>query len=394
MHSRESIYKNHAQREYTLNKEQKEKYQQISKEAIAAKKDAVNNLHEVIHQVNTPNLNPDTLMPKLEDNNISTLSLFSGGGGLDYGFDRAGFIHKGSYELIPICGETLKSNRPEWTINCGPEEGDVTKVDWNRYKGKIDVIHGGPPCQPFSVAGQQKGQDDERNMWGEFTKAVNTIKPKAFVAENVLGLLNPKFEDFVNYFIIDKLKDYHIVKFEMNSAEFGVPQIRRRVFFVGFRNKKNFNKFIIPKATHTHSDFISNKKLNQNLNDLKKTIGLREALGLDNIGYDNLSPTLRSGFTGKRNTTSILNSSAAQVAFAKMGIWGNGVQLTREKASFFPAKNKDFRLSVQDCAIIQGFPESWKFSGAVYQIIGQIGNSVSPPVAYAVAKNLATALKK
>jgi len=75
-----------------------------------------------------------------------------------------------------------------------------------------------------------------------------------------------------------------------------------------------------------------------------------------------------------------------------MKIWPNGVQADREKASDFPAKNSDFRLSVQDCSIIQGFPKSWNFAGAVYQVIGQIGNSVAPPVAYQVAKQLAIAL--
>lgn len=106
----------------------------------------------------------------------------------------------------------------------------MTNVDWKKYKGKIDVIHGGPPCQPFSIAGEQKGLDDERNMWGEFNRAVNTIKPKAFVAENVLGLLNPKFEGFVQKYILDELADYHIVKFEMHASDYGVPQIRKRVF--------------------------------------------------------------------------------------------------------------------------------------------------------------------
>ncbi|MEN8219268.1 MAG: DNA cytosine methyltransferase [Pseudomonadota bacterium] len=105
----------------------------------------------------------------------------------------AGYTHQGAYELIPICGETLKSNRPNWIIHSGPENGEVTQVVWQDYIGSIDVIHGGPPCQPFSIAGQQAGQNDERNMWGEFIRAVNTHIPKSFVAENVLGILNPKF---------------------------------------------------------------------------------------------------------------------------------------------------------------------------------------------------------
>ncbi|WP_207691687.1 DNA cytosine methyltransferase [Desulfonema limicola] len=113
-----------------------------------------------------------------------------------------------------------------------------------------------------------------------------------------------------------------------------------------------------------------------------------------NIGFDNLAPTVRSAFTGKRNTTSVLNSTAGQKAWGDMQIWPSGVQADRKKASAFPAKNGHFRLSVQDVGLIQGFPESWKFSGAVYQILGQIGNSVSPPVAYQVALSVANVLKK
>ncbi|WP_197739573.1 DNA cytosine methyltransferase [Vibrio taketomensis] len=150
-----------------------------------------------VHSINQPLLNLEALMPRLESNGLRSLSLFSGGGGLDLGFDLAGFEHVASYELIPICKDTLQRNRPEWNVYAGPDEGDVSKTAWERYKGMVDIIQGGPPCQPFSVAGSQKGEDDERNMWGEFNRAVNTIKPRAFVAENVLGLLNPKFDGFV-----------------------------------------------------------------------------------------------------------------------------------------------------------------------------------------------------
>ena len=125
---------------------------------------------------------------------------------------------------------------------------------------------------------------------------------------------------------------------------------------------------------------------------LPNTVGVREALGLPNTNYDNLSPTLRSAFTGKRNTTSILNSTAGQKSWGDLGIWPNGVQLTREKAHIFLAKNDNFRLSLEDCKVIQGFPESWEFHGAAYMALGQLGNSVAPPVAYHLAKSITYAL--
>lgn len=390
-----SVYKNAARKEYDLTDEKRGEYRRISQESRLAKLAAESGLHKGLHSINKPKLDPNKLMPQLSLNELSCMSLFSGGGGLDLGFDKAGFTHIASYELIPICKDTLLKNRPDWVVFGGPDDGDVTKIDWNCYKGKIDVLHGGPPCQPFSIAGEQKGIDDERNMWGEFSRAVNTIKPLAFIAENVLGLLNPKFDSFVKTYILDQLKDYTIVKFEMNASNFGVPQIRRRVFFVGFRSKKTASKFIIPDITHICSHLGEGKQHAMSLfeNTKQKTMGVREALGLSSIGFDSLAPTIRSGFTGKRNTTSILNSSAGQKTWGDMEIWPNGIQSDRKKASMFPAKYEHFRLSVQDVGLLQGFPENWKFAGAVYQVLGQIGNSVAPPVAYQVAKNVALALK-
>ena len=95
-----------------------------------------------------------------------------------------------------------------------------------------------------------------------------------------------------------------------------------------------------------------------------------------------------------KNTTSILNSKASANNLAEIRIWGSGVAPDRQKAAIFPTKNGHFRLSVQDCAILQGFPESWKFEGAVYKVLGQIGNSVAPPVAYHVADSVSKALMK
>jgi DNA (cytosine-5)-methyltransferase 1 len=395
---KKTVYKNHSRRVYNLTDKERENYRRISLESRLAKLDAIKGLHDRVHNVNIPALAPETLMPQLERHDLTALSLFSGGGGLDLGVDRAGFQHIASYELIPICRDTLLLNRPDWTVYGGPEQGDVTQVDWTRFRGQIDLVHGGPPCQPFSIAGEQKGHEDERNMWGEFNRAVNTIRPQAFIAENVLGLLSPKFEGFVKKYILGPLSNYHIVIFQMCAPDFGVPQVRNRVFFVGFRNKKNTSRFRVPEPTHSWRNFAPKSNTNQlslfadNLPHTPHTMGVREALGLPDIGFDNLGPTIRSGFTGKRNTTSILNSSAGQKSWGDMKIWPNGVQADRNKASAFPAKDNHFRLSVQDVALLQGFPDEWKFAGAVYQILGQIGNSVAPPVAYNVAKNLFTAL--
>lgn len=380
--------------EYTITEAKRNEYRKISNNARKAKQAALaGNGPDPIHSINKPKLNPETLMPQLPNNGFRALSLFSGCGGLDLGFDRAGFSHVASYDIIPVCGQTISYNKPRWKVFSGPKDGDVRNVDWSAYGKKVDVIHGGPPCQPFSISGQQKGSEDERNMWPQFIDAVLAIKPRVFVAENVPGMMSKKFSKFIQDDIITPLEKYKIFLFNLNSAHFGVPQHRKRVFFVGFKNDRDARNFVEPTPTHAYEHLVQR---NQNLpHESKsfKTMGVRETLGLPDIGFDALSPTIRSAFTGKRNTTSVLNGTTGQQLWANLGIWPSGVAESRKMARIYVPNNKHFRLSVQDCAIIQGFPESWKIKGAVYQILGQIGNSVTPPVAYAVAKSVAAALK-
>lgn len=374
--------------DYNISDARRFEYREMSQKSYQAKiKALAGKGPKPIHKINYPKLDPNTLMPRMKSNGFRTLSLFSGGGGLDLGFDRAGFKHIGSYEIIDIAGASLKRNRPNWNIYSG-DNGDVRKVHWKIYKNKIDVIHGGPPCQPFSIAGQRKGKLDKRDMWPEFTRAIIEVKPKAFVAENVTGLLSKKFENYVNKVILETLSDYIIKKFLITTSDFGVPQKRTRVIFIGFKNKENADLFTPPEPTHFYKK-LSKQEDFFNTN-LKKLMGAREALGLTEIDYDGITPTIRSAFTGKRNTTSVLNSTASQKNWRELGLWPNGVQLNRERARNFITKDKTFRMSVQDIALLQGFPSDWVFEGAVYQILGQIGNSVSPIVAY----NIAIALKK
>ena len=255
-----SVYKNESQRQYDITDEKRAWYRDISNESRLAKMSAEEGLVDAIHEVNIPRFDPDALMPQLKPNHLTAISLFSGGGGLDLGFLRAGYEHVASYELIPICKDTLVNNLKYRDVYCGQDEGDVRRVNWNMYKNKVDIVHGGPPCQPFSIAGSQKGAKDERNMWDEFGRAVNAIKPIAFIAENVPGILNPKFASFVKNYIFDELKSYSITTLKMHTADYGVPQIRERVFFVGFRDQIHLNKFTPPRPTHSWNHLGKNSR--------------------------------------------------------------------------------------------------------------------------------------
>lgn len=331
-------------------------------------------------------------MPQRERNGLKSLSLFSGGGGLDLGFDRAGFDHVASFEIVTDAAATLSANRPQWDVRSG-ERGDVTRIDWSRFGARVDIVHAGPPCQPFSSAGRQLGAADDRNLFPEFIRAVRELRPQAFVAENVRALLHGKFAEFVQDEILGPLStDYVVQKFELAASDFGVPQIRTRVFFVGFRRGLAV-KYQPPSPTHCFRE-ADLPPMAGILSDVRmqRCMGAREALGLDDIGFDALAPTLRSGLTGPRHTTSILSSVSALKIWNRLQVWPNGVAASREAARNFLPENGHFRLSVRDCALLQGFPESWTFTGAVYKAIGQIGNSVAPPMAYQVALSVARAL--
>ncbi len=340
------------------------------------------------HPINVPHLDPTDLMPQVSRNGLRALSLFSGGGGMDIGFDRAGYEHVANYEIMAGAAEVLRKAHPEWTVY-GGQEGDVRGVKWGGYKGVIDVLHGGPPCQPFSNAGRQNGAADVRDMIPEFVRAVKAVRPRAFVCENVSGLATKRFEEYVRATLLQPLgRHYTISQFILNAADYGVPQTRKRVLFVGFASQEDADSFEVPAPTHSHA---GSKGFAHNL---PPTMGVRQALGLPDVGVDGLSPTLRSGLTGPRHTTSVLSSVSAQKSWQKLGVWPNGVAADRKAASAYIVKNGDFRLSLADCLVLQGFPETWPVSKPVYFALGLIGNSVSPPMAYHLATAITAALRR
>ena len=371
---------------YDLTAEQRDRYRQISQRAQRRKAELTAGVCSSDGQpeARTGCLDPNDLMPLVRPHSLNALSLFAGGGGLDLGFERAGYRHAASYEILDICGETLRANRPAWIVRAGLEDGDVVKAGFSAYRG-VDVVHGGPPCQPFSTAGKQAGERDPRNMWPEFVRCIRQARPRAFVAENVPGMLDRKFHSFVEKHVVGPLADdYTVFRFKLSADDFGVPQSRRRVFFVGFRATRDAARFSPPSATHGDAGELFGPLLPRNT--------ARQSLGLSEGSFDTVAPTLRSGFTGPRKTTGVVNSKASLAVWANLGIWPSGVQASRALATAFVPENGHHRLTVTDCALLQGFPSDWRFTGAVYQVLGQIGNSVCPPVGYAVALQVARAL--
>lgn len=372
-------------RGWELTEAEREKFRQTSLASQAAKARAIRGeCRAPKHPIVTPRLDPSSLMPQATANGLRALSLFSGCGGLDIGFDRAGYEHIASYDILPIVADVLTSAWPDHTVFAG-EAGDVTQAKWRKYRGTVDVLHGGPPCQPFSHAGSRLGAADVRDMIPEFVRAVLEVRPRAFVCENVSGLLTKKFAPYLEEVLFKPLgRHYYIRAFTLEAASFGVPQRRKRVFFVGFVEEESADCFVEPAPTHSVAEG----------DKLPKTMGAREALGLSANGFDGLAPTIRSGWTGPRNSTSVVNSASAMRDWNALGIWPNGVAPDREAASLFVAKNGHYRLSLADCMVLQGFPADWPIRPPVYKALGLIGNSVAPPMGYAVARAAADALSR
>ncbi|MDA7917375.1 DNA (cytosine-5-)-methyltransferase, partial [Akkermansiaceae bacterium] len=203
------------------------------------------------------------------------ISLFSGAGGMDIGFKEAGFDIAVAVELDPSCCKTLRKNCPDLSVI----EGDVSEVETKTILKEAGLkplqaalVIGGPPCQSFSLAGKRMGMGDSRGMLIlEFARVVHEALPKAFVMENVKGMLNWEkgraIEAVMNEFkdpIIHKGKEYHYdVEYHvLNSADYGVSQYRERLFIVGNRLGK---KYEFPAKTHTKKDSETATLFNEEL---------------------------------------------------------------------------------------------------------------------------------
>lgn len=170
----------------------------------------------------------------------TSVELFSGCGGLALGLSRAGFKHEMLVEFNECAVETVKHNQRagvefvrHWPITLA----DVRSVDWNSL-GNVELVAGGPPCQPFSVGGKARGALDSRDMWPEAARAVAELKPKAFLFENVRGLTRPRFKAYFDAVLKELARpsddlNYRISAQVVNAADFGAAQKRHRVLVFG-----------------------------------------------------------------------------------------------------------------------------------------------------------------
>lgn len=308
-------------------------------------------------------------------NTISSLELCAGAGGQASGLERAGFAHAGLVEIDQHCCSTLRLNRPEWTVH----ECDLNNFDATEYVG-VDLLAGGLPCPPFSIAGKQLGADDERNLFPAAIRIVDETRPRAVLIENVRGFLDAVFEDYRTS-IKSQLRKlgYETHWRLLNAADYGVPQLRPRVVIVALRDDIK-DGFEWPAPTPFDAPTVG-----EALGDLMGANGWRGTRKWIR-GANEIAPTLVGG--SKKHGGPDLGPTRAKKAWASLGV--NGMTIADE------APDRDFvgmpRLTVRMCARIQGFEDSWEFTGKKTAAYRQVGNAFPPPVAKAVGEQLAIAM--
>ncbi len=331
----------------------------------------------------------------VDDSNIPAISFFTGAGGMDLGFEYAGYKTLASVENVELFCNTLQLNNPERPVIGPPNyKGDISNKEEiaSQLKSIIGlkenfegVFHGGPPCQPFSIASNQrfkKGDEnfkrlgfndlEKGNLLFDFIWLIQQFKPRAFVIENVPGLLELDNGKQLNQ-AISKLKKtgYEIAKpTVLNASYFGVPQNRNRLFVVGTLSKKKF-EYPRPSIFQTPcvDVFNTNFELLENHETRKHTTNsVLRYMELDFGGRDKLGRVDR------------LNPFLPSKTVIAGGTKGGG------RSHLHPFSPRT--LSVRESAKIQTFPDDYIFTGSTARQFTQVGNAVPPKLAYAIAEEL------
>lgn len=307
---------------------------------------------------------------------LTSVEICAGAGGQALGLAMAGFYHVALVEYEQDYCNVLKANRPEWNVICE----DVHKFDGTPYKG-VDLLAGGVPCPPFSVAGKQLGKDDDRDLFPEAIRLIREVNPRAIMLENVRGFLSAQFEEYREH-ILQEIRDlgYQVHIKLLNASDYGVPQLRPRVVIVGIRNDIS-KTFSYPTAGQVETPTVGQA--------LKKLMGKNGWSGVNAWvkNADDIAPTIVGG--SKKHGGPDLGPVRARKAWAELGVDGSGV------ANEAPAPDFEGmpKLTSDMMAIIQGFPPQWTFGSKKTTACRMIGNAFPPPVAYAVGLEIRRCLE-
>jgi len=310
---------------------------------------------------------------------LTSIELCAGAGGQALGLEKAGFNHTALVEIDKHCCNTLRHNRPNWNVL---EEDVRSFKETASVHAGIDLLAGGLPCPPFSVAGKQLGEKDERNLFNDAIDIVDATRPNAVMIENVRGFLDAVFHDYRES-LKNQLKKlgYEVDWRLLNASDFGVSQLRPRVVIVAIKRER-FQYFDWPDA-NPHNPPTVGELLHEQMasNGWKGADEWRDKA-------DEIAPTIVGG--SKKHGGPDLGPTRARAAWASLGVEGRTI------APEAPDSDHEGmpRLTVPMVARIQGFPDDWHFTGAKTNAYRQVGNAFPPPVAQAVSSRVAKALRK
>ncbi|MDR0290653.1 MAG: DNA cytosine methyltransferase [Treponema sp.] len=305
-----------------------------------------------------------------------SIELCAGAGGQALGLEKAGFKHIELIEIDHNACNTLRHNRPNWKVI----EGDIRDYS-PKPTVEIDLLAGGVPCPPFSVAGKQLGSNDERDLFPEALRLVAELKPNVVMLENVRGLLDSVFDEYRTKIIRQLEKRGYIADWRLlNASDYGVSQLRPRVIFIGIR------KEIAPYFFWPNPAEDSPPTVGELLYSLMAKNGWKNVSQWKKTACD-IAPTIVGG--SKKHGGPDLGPTRARKAWASLGVDGKGIANDPPEKNFIGLP----RLTTEMVARIQGFPPDWIFTGSKTNVYRQIGNAFPPPVAEAVGCQIKKALE-
>lgn len=355
---------------------------------------------------------------------MRSVELFTGCGGLGLGLARAGFEHERMVEWNDCAVATIEHNAKlgvehvaDWPI----ERADVREVDWRAHAGAV-LVAGGPPCQPFSIGGKHRGDDDHRDMWPQAIRAVREIKPDAFLFENVRGLLRPKFAPYLSTIVAglstpDRKNDlrYDVIVQQVDAANFGAPQRRHRVLIFGYRSDLGLTPKEIA-ATHSRErllwdqfvtgDYWTEHGLKRSLDSFAPADAalVRRLRARDAAPTEERWVTVRDALKGLGAPTGKDNHVHQPGARVYKGHTGSPLDLPAKalKAgdhgvpggeNMMVMDNGEVRyFTIREAARLQGLPDQYAFPRSWSESMRQLGNAVPTQLAAAAGRNIAMGL--
>ena len=374
------------------------------------------------------------------------IELFAGAGGLGMGVATSGFKTEMVVERDRYCCDTIRENQAAghpvfrtWKL----VDEDVRLVDFKSYRGSVDLVSGGPPCQPFSLGGKHRAFRDDRDLWSEAVRAVREVRPSAFIFENVKGLTRQAFANYYEYIYLQlsypsirrgseeawndhfaRLEQHHtskktrsgltyrVVRRVLNAANYGVPQKRERVFFVGFRADLGI-EWHFPEPTHSLDALIWEQVVSKEYWERHKVpkahriVPEKWRARARLLPDDNGLPwrTTRDAIAdlpqpGPFETAGILNHRLQLGARAYPGHTGSALDEPAktlkagvhgvpggENMIALPDGNVRY-LTIRESARLQTFPDDFRFHGSWTETMRQLGNAVPVQLGRTVATSV------